>query len=88
MDNFAAMLSFLMLFNIMPLFSLSQGHAPDFRSFDYKPHEGLSTKCVMRPDLIIMDQPNTNILLRQVIEFFIVSISPVVVFPASRAIIT
>ena len=38
LDRFAAMLSFIMLFNIMPLFFLHQGHGPDFRFFEYRPH--------------------------------------------------
>ncbi|GEM_PF-4767062 len=38
LDRFAAMLSFVMLFNVMPLFSLCQGHGPDFRFSEYRPH--------------------------------------------------
>ncbi|VAV92150.1 hypothetical protein MNBD_ALPHA02-866 [hydrothermal vent metagenome] len=40
LDRFTAMLSFVILFNVMPLLSFDQGHAPDFRFFDYRPHQG------------------------------------------------
>ena len=70
LDRFAAMLSFVMLFNVMPLFSFDQGHGPDFRFSEYRPHRGFvpqgqaarSIESGMRPGLIIMSQPSANIL--------------------------
>ncbi len=70
LDRFAAMLSFVMLFNVMPLFSFDQGHDPDFRFSEYKPHRGFvpqgqamrSIESGMGPGVIIMAQPRANIL--------------------------
>jgi len=70
LDRFAAMLSFFMLFNVMPLFSFDQGHGPDFRFSEYRPQRGFvpqgqasrSIKCRMWSGLIIMGPPGSNIL--------------------------